>query len=178
MLDALNNKPLPKSELSVTWILVTEDSHHGCYQFYGLLVEKMSNQLTVFHKNFEARCQFFPIPSLRKRNPNFSGALPHKILSKYFKSFVKSIFGCFRTSFLICLPPEFLPVVGLLTQWCASTLGAALLCSSRARLLIRGLYPDWVEGFINWVFRVRTLYLCSVHVLFIGRDVTIYMSYT
>ena len=27
------------------------------------------------------------------------------------------------------LPPEFLPVLGLLTPWCASTLGAAVLCS-------------------------------------------------
>ena len=34
--------------------------------------------------------------------------------------------------FLICLTPEFLPASGPLTRWCASTLGAALLCSSRA----------------------------------------------
>ena len=36
------------------------------------------------------------------------------------------------SDFFIRLPPEFLPVVGPLTWWCASTLGAALLCSSRA----------------------------------------------
>ena len=34
--------------------------------------------------------------------------------------------------FFICLPQEFLPVLGSLTRQCASTLGAALLCSSRA----------------------------------------------
>ena len=34
--------------------------------------------------------------------------------------------------FIIRLPPESLPVSGSLTWWCASTLGAALLCSSRA----------------------------------------------
>ena len=34
--------------------------------------------------------------------------------------------------FIIRLPPEFLPVSGLLTWWCDSTLGAALLCSSKA----------------------------------------------
>ena len=34
--------------------------------------------------------------------------------------------------FVICLSPEFLPVSGPLTRWCASTLGVALLCSSRA----------------------------------------------
>ena len=34
--------------------------------------------------------------------------------------------------FIICIPPEFIPVLGPLTLWCASTLGAALLCSSRA----------------------------------------------
>ena len=32
--------------------------------------------------------------------------------------------------FIIRLPPEFLPVVGPLTRWCASTLGPVLLCSS------------------------------------------------
>ena len=34
--------------------------------------------------------------------------------------------------FFIRLPPEFLPMLGLLTRWCASTLGAALVCSSKA----------------------------------------------
>ena len=34
--------------------------------------------------------------------------------------------------FFIRLPPEFFPVSGLTERWCASTLGAALLCSSRA----------------------------------------------
>ena len=34
--------------------------------------------------------------------------------------------------FFIRLPPEFLPVLGTLTRSCVSTLGAALLCSSRA----------------------------------------------
>ena len=33
---------------------------------------------------------------------------------------------------IICLLPELAPVSGPLTQWCASTLGTALLCSSRA----------------------------------------------
>ena len=46
-----------------------------------------------------------------------------------------------------CLPPEFLPVSAPLIRWCASTLGTALSCSSRA-LLIRGLYPDWFEGLL------------------------------
>ena len=36
--------------------------------------------------------------------------------------------GNFLSSFLL----EFLPVLGPLTWWCATTLGAALLCSSRA----------------------------------------------
>ena len=34
--------------------------------------------------------------------------------------------------FIIRLPLKFLLVLGLLTWWCASTLGTALLCSSRA----------------------------------------------
>ena len=34
--------------------------------------------------------------------------------------------------FFIGLPPKFLSVLGPCTQWCASTMGAALLCSSRA----------------------------------------------
>ena len=38
---------------------------------------------------------------------------------------------CFPVYFFIRLPPEFLPVLGPLTRRCASTLGAALLCSSR-----------------------------------------------
>ena len=33
---------------------------------------------------------------------------------------------------IIRLPPEFLPASGPTERWCASTLGAALLCSSRA----------------------------------------------
>ena len=33
---------------------------------------------------------------------------------------------------IIRLPPEFLSVSGMTEQWCASTLGASLLCSSRA----------------------------------------------
>ena len=51
--------------------------------------------------------------------------------------------------FIICLSPEFLPVLGPLTRWCASTLGAALLCSSRAGSDL-GLVSRWVEGFANW----------------------------
>ena len=39
---------------------------------------------------------------------------------------------CVKSGILLCLPPEFLPLSGLLTRWCASTLGTALLCSSRA----------------------------------------------
>ena len=38
--------------------------------------------------------------------------------------------------FFICLPLELLLVVGPLTWWCASPLGAALLCSSRAGSVI------------------------------------------
>ena len=52
------------------------------------------------------------------------------------------------TIFLICLPPEFLPVSGPLTWWCASTLGAALLCSSRAGIDLGLIYP-WNQGFID-----------------------------
>ena len=52
--------------------------------------------------------------------------------------------------FIICLPLEFLPVLGLLTQNvpphlvqpCYVALGWALLW---------GLYSDEVEGFVNWV---------------------------
>ena len=41
-----------------------------------------------------------------------------------------NFFCCFPL-FIVCLSPEFLPVSGPLTWWCASTFGAALLCSSR-----------------------------------------------
>ena len=52
--------------------------------------------------------------------------------------------------FFIYLSPEFLPVSGPLTRWCASTFGTALLCSSRiwlqlslpSRRVIRTLDPD------------------------------------
>ena len=41
-------------------------------------------------------------------------------------------FCCFFIIITIRLPPEFLLMIGLLTWWCASTLGAALPCGSRA----------------------------------------------
>ena len=44
----------------------------------------------------------------------------------------------------IRLPPEFLPVSGPLTPWCTSTLGAALLCSSRASSWFRAYV--WFMG--------------------------------
>ena len=48
--------------------------------------------------------------------------------------------------FFICLSSEFLPVSGPLTRWCALTLGAALLCSSRTgswfgACIQIGIYP-------------------------------------
>ena len=45
---------------------------------------------------------------------------------------VFKVFNLNFFNFLIRLPPEFLPVSGPTERWCASTLGAALLCSSRA----------------------------------------------
>ena len=46
---------------------------------------------------------------------------------------------------IIRLPPEFLPVLGPLTRWCASILGTALLCSSRAGYDL-GLVSRWGWG--------------------------------
>ena len=53
-----------------------------------------------------------------------------------------------NTALFIRFSPEFLPVLGLLTQWCASTLGAALLCSSRAGSIIL-YYLLIIIGFIH-----------------------------
>ena len=53
-----------------------------------------------------------------------------------------------REFFFIHLPPEFIPVSGQLTWWCASTLGAALLCSSRAGSWFGAYIQIWVEGSI------------------------------
>ena len=58
--------------------------------------------------------------------------------------------------FFICLHPEFLPVPGPLTRWCASTLGAALLCISRTGswfgtyiIIVLELYRrKWQGGYI------------------------------
>ena len=57
--------------------------------------------------------------------------------------------GSRKKNFL--LPLEFLPVSRLLTQWCASLLGTALLWSSRAGSCFGAHIQAWVEGFINWV---------------------------
>ena len=70
--------------------------------------------------------------------------------------------------FFICHPSEFLPVSGPLTRLCASTLGAALLCSFRAgscfRAYIQYHYPktfppnvgkNLVSG--KWQSRMQTL---------------------
>ena len=58
------------------------------------------------------------------------------------ESNLKATPGIPNILFIIPLPPEFLPVLGLLTRWCASTLGAALLCSSRADSDL-GLISKW-----------------------------------
>ena len=66
------------------------------------------------------------------------------------------------------LPPEFLPVSGPLTWWCASILGTALLCNSGGRLLIRayiigGTTATWRPTF--WImtshFRKLSDQYCS-----------------
>ena len=48
--------------------------------------------------------------------------------------------------FFISLPPEFLPVVGPLTRWCATLLGAALLCSSRAGSRFGANIQTWLRA--------------------------------
>ena len=45
--------------------------------------------------------------------------------------FYKFFYNFLYFFIIICLPLEFLPVSGWLTRWCASTLGTALLCSTR-----------------------------------------------
>ena len=67
--------------------------------------------------------------------------------------------------FFICRSPEFLPVSGLSEPWCTSTLGAALLCSSRAgsdlglvsrlvwrlcQVLISKTSSEWEHPFYNF----------------------------
>ena len=52
----------------------------------------------------------------------------------------------FFNFFIIRLPPEFLPVVGLLTWWCASTLGTALLCSSSAGSRFGAYIQTWLRA--------------------------------
>ena len=47
--------------------------------------------------------------------------------------------------FFIRLPLDILPVLELLTRWCASTLCTALLCSTRVGSDL-GLVSKWVEG--------------------------------
>ena len=51
--------------------------------------------------------------------------------------------------FYIHLFPEFLLASGPLTWWCASTLGAALLCSSRVGSWFGAYIQTCVEGFIT-----------------------------
>ena len=51
----------------------------------------------------------------------------------------------------VCLPPEFLPVAGLLTRWCASTLGAALLCNSRVGSWLGAYIQTWGWGLCQLV---------------------------
>ena len=72
-------------------------------------------------------------------------------------------FFIFYFYFLICLPPEFLRVSGPTEGWCASTLGAALQCSSWAGS-DSGYVSRWVEGFIitcwsrQYGFNLETLF--------------------
>ena len=55
-----------------------------------------------------------------------------------------------KTTFFIRLPPEFLPASGPTERWCASTLGAALLISSRVSsdlgLVSRFIHALYVVG--------------------------------
>ena len=59
---------------------------------------------------------------------------------------------------IICLPTEFIPVLGPLTQLCASTLGAALLCSTRAGsvlgLVLNRLIPTLMRCVYFLVFTI------------------------
>ena len=74
-----------------------------------------------------------------------------------FLSLVLSCLYCVlqRCFFIIRLPSEFLPVSGPTEQWCASALGAALLCSSRAGSDL-GLYPPHTsEGGIQIIFLIN-----------------------
>ena len=62
---------------------------------------------------------------------------------------VSVILGCHKivtVYIFFILPPEFLPVLGPLTEWCASTLDAALLCSSRAGFDVTCLMRDLNSG--------------------------------
>ena len=52
---------------------------------------------------------------------------------------------------IIRLPTECLPVSGPLTRWCASTLCAALLWSSRAGSWFGAYIQTWFAGFVTWV---------------------------
>ena len=59
--------------------------------------------------------------------------IPHMIVCSNFKKYVKNYFWTLSTVFFfIRLPLEFLPASGPTDRWCASTLGTALLVSSRA----------------------------------------------
>ena len=51
-----------------------------------------------------------------------------------------------KMSFFVCLPPEFLPVSGLLTWICAITLGSALLCSCRVGSWFGACIQTWGWG--------------------------------
>ena len=70
--------------------------------------------------------------------------------------------------FFIHLPPEFLPVLGPLTRWCASTLGAALLSSSWVGSDL-GLVSRWVEGFVDLVPLPRLRVMIDISTSFIRR---------
>ena len=71
---------------------------------------------------------------------------------KYLQYFTK----CYTFFLIIRLSPDFLPVSVL---WCAFTLGAALLCGSRAGSWFGAYIQIWVEGFVDWVPLPKMLYL-------------------
>ena len=70
---------------------------------------------------------------------------------------IKEFFSFF---FIIRLPPKFLPVWGPLTRWCASMLGAALLCIALGQALDSGLVSRLVYTYsLFMVFSNIMLYL-------------------
>ena len=71
--------------------------------------------------------------------------------------------------FIIHLPLEFLPVVGPLTLWCVSTLGAARYVSLGWALIL-GLYSELVEGYTYTTGN-------QTHNLMIPRHLLCHLSY-